>query len=156
MGIAESIEKLVDNFGEVRPTILLAVPRIFNRIYDGLQKKIAEEGGLKKTLFDAGLANADKRSRLAAEGKTSGLVEIKHKLFDKLVFSKVRERFGGRLRYAVSGGAALAPEVAEFIDKLGIFVCEGYGLTETSPIVTSNGRERARSARWASRSQTSK
>ncbi len=138
IAIAESIEKLVDNFGEVRPTLLFAVPRIFNRIYDGLQKRMAEEGGLKKALFEAGMANAEVRKQLAAEGKTSGLVEWKHAFFDRLVFSKVRARFGGRLRYAASGGAALSPEVADFIDKLGIVVCEGYGLTETSPIVTAN------------------
>ncbi len=138
IAIAESVEKLVDNFVEVRPTLLFAVPRIFNRIYDGLQKKIAEDGGLKKTLFDAAFANATKRQALAEAGKRSGLVELKHKVLDKLVFSKVRERFGGRLRFALSGGAALAPDVAEFIDKLGIFVCEGYGLTETSPIVSAN------------------
>jgi long-chain acyl-CoA synthetase len=138
LAIAESVEKLVDNFGEVRPTVLFAVPRIFNRIYDGLLKRMAEEGGLKKTLFEAGMANEQVRREMAEGGGSSFLVELKHSFFDKLVFSKVRDRFGGRLRYAVSGGAALSPEVAEFIDKLGIFVCEGYGLTETSPIVTAN------------------
>ena len=138
MAIAESIDKLVDNFGEVRPTVLYAVPRIFNRIYDGLQKRMAEEGGIKKKLFDAGMANAEKRKQLAERGETSWLVESKHKFFDGVVFSKVRDRFGGRLRYACSGGAALSPEVADFIDKLGIMVCEGYGLTETSPICTAN------------------
>ncbi|MEM1207451.1 MAG: long-chain fatty acid--CoA ligase [Acidobacteriota bacterium] len=138
MAIAESVDKLVDNFGEVRPTVMCAVPRIFNRIYDGLQKRMAEEGGLKKTLFDAAMANAEKRKQLAAQGKSSWLADRKHAFFDKLVFSKVRERFGGRLRYAISGGAALSPEVGDFIDKLGIMVCEGYGLTETSPICTAN------------------
>ncbi|RMH20883.1 MAG: long-chain fatty acid--CoA ligase [Acidobacteria bacterium] len=138
IAIAESIDKLIDNFAEVKPTIILAVPRIFNRIYDGLQKKIAEEGGIKKRLFDAAMANAEVRKKLAEQGKTSALVELKHKFYDALVFSKIRARFGGRLRYAISGGAALSPEVADFIDKLGIFVCEGYGLTETSPIVSSN------------------
>jgi long-chain acyl-CoA synthetase len=138
MAIAESVEKLVDNFAEVRPTVLFAVPRIFNRIYDGLQKKMAEAGGLKKMLFDAGMANAEVKRTLEKEGESSVLVDLKHTFFDSVVFAKVRARFGGRLRYAVSGGAALAPEVAEFIDKLGIFVCEGYGLTETSPVVSSN------------------
>ncbi len=138
MAMAESVEKLVDNFSEVKPTILLAVPRIFNRIYDGLIKRMAAEGGLKKTLFDAAMANAVKREELAAEGTSSAIADLKHKVLDKLVFSKVRDRFGGRLRFALSGGAALAPEVAQFIDRLGIFVCEGYGLTETSPIVSSN------------------
>ncbi len=138
IAIAESIDKLVDNFVEVKPTILMAVPRIFNRIYDGLLKKMEEAGGLKKTLFDAAMANADRRAELAAQGKTSWMVETKHGILDKLVFSKVRDRFGGRLRYAFSGGAALSPEVGAFIDKLGIEVYEGYGLTETSPIATAN------------------
>ena len=138
IAVAESVEKLVDNFGEVRPTILCSVPRIFNRIYDGLQKKLAEEGGLAKVLFDAAFANAEKRKALAAEGKSSAWVDLKHKVLDRLVFSKVRARFGGRLRYAFSGGAALSPEVGEFIDTLGIMVYEGYGLTETSPIATAN------------------
>jgi long-chain acyl-CoA synthetase len=138
IAIAESIEKLVDNFGEVKPTLLFAVPRIFNRIYDGLQKRMAEEGGVKKMLFESGMENAEVRKQLAAQGKTSTWVEMRHSFYDRMVFSKVRARFGGRLRYAASGGAALAQEVAEFIDKLGIVVCEGYGLTETSPIVTAN------------------
>lgn len=138
MAFAEAVDKLVDNFSEVKPTVLFAVPRVFNRIYDGLQKKIAEGGGLKKTLFDAGMRNQEKRAALAATGDSSGLLDLQHAFFDKLVFSKVRERFGGRLRFALSGGAALSPEVAHFIDKLGIFVCEGYGLTETSPIATAN------------------
>lgn len=138
MAIAESVEKLIDNLGEIKPTMLLAVPRIFNRIYDGLQKRMAAEGGLKKMLFDAGMANAEKRKQLRRAGRSSALVELKHSFFDKLVFSKVRDRFGGRMKYAISGGAALSPEVADFIDKLGIVVCEGYGLTETSPISTAN------------------
>jgi long-chain acyl-CoA synthetase len=138
MAIAEAVDKLVQNFAEVKPTILLAVPRVFNRIYDGLQKKMAEEGGLKKALFDAAIDNVVRRRELAAEGKSSWLVDTKHAVLDKLVFSKVRDRFGGRLRFAISGGAALSPEVGQFIDDLGIVVCEGYGLTETSPIVTAN------------------
>ncbi len=71
IAIAESVEKLVDNFGEVRPTLLFSVPRIFNRIYDGLQKKMAEEGGLKKVLFDAAMENADRRAQLAERGESS-------------------------------------------------------------------------------------
>ncbi len=138
MGIAEAVDKIVQNLSEVRPTLLFSVPRIFNRIYDGLNKRMAEEGGLKKKLFEAAIANEKRRRELAAEGRTCMGAELKHKLFDKLVFSKVRERFGGRLRYAFSGGAAISKEVAEFIDSLGIMVYEGYGLTETSPIATAN------------------
>jgi long-chain acyl-CoA synthetase len=138
MAIAEAVDKIVDNLGEVRPTLLFSVPRIFNRIYDGLQKRMAEEGGIKKKLFDAAMANEQRRKQLAEQGKSSGIADFKHNMFDKLVFSKVRERFGGQLKYAFSGGAAISREVAEFIDNLGIMVYEGYGLTETSPIATAN------------------
>ncbi|MEM8964338.1 MAG: long-chain fatty acid--CoA ligase [Acidobacteriota bacterium] len=138
MAINDAVENLVPNLADVRPTVLFSVPRVFNRIYDGLQKKIAEDGGLKKTLFDKGIAVAGKRKDLEAQGRSSGLLDLQYRFFDKVVFSKVRERFGGRLRYAVSGGAALSREVGEFIDRLGIYVCEGYGLTETSPIVSTN------------------
>jgi long-chain acyl-CoA synthetase len=99
---------------------------------------MAEEGGFKKTMFDAAIGNEERRRRLAEKGRSSGWADFKHALFDKLVFSKVRDRFGGRLKYAFSGGAAISKEVAEFIDNLGIMVYEGYGLTETSPIATAN------------------
>ncbi|MEO1086288.1 MAG: AMP-binding protein, partial [Acidobacteriota bacterium] len=130
IALAESVEKLVDNFAEVRPTLMYAVPRIFNRIYDGVHKKMAAGGGLKKVLFEAAMANAAERKRLQEQGRTSTIVETKHKVLDKLVLSKIRALFGGRVRYALSGGAALSPAVGEFIDNLGILVCEGYGLTE--------------------------
>jgi len=138
IGLAEAVDKIVANLAEVRPTIFASVPRVFNRIYDGLHAKMNEEGGLKKKLFDAAIATAQERKRLAAQGKHSGWLELKFKVLDKLVFSKVRERFGGRLKYAFSGGAAISREVAEFIDDLGITVYEGYGLSETSPIATMN------------------
>lgn len=138
MGIAEAVDKIVANLAEVKPTLLFSVPRIFNRIYDGLHKRMNEEGGLKLALFNKAVANAEYRKKLAQERKRSGWADFKHGIFDKLVFSKVRDRFGGRLKYAFSGGAALSREVAEFIDNLGIMVYEGYGLTETSPIATAN------------------
>lgn len=138
MGIAEAVDKIIPNLAEVQPTLLFSVPRIFNRIYDGLHKKMDAEGGIKKKLFEAALTNAAHRKRLAEQKRSSGLADLKHGVFDKLVFSKVRDRFGGRLKYAFSGGAALSKDVAEFIDNLGIKVYEGYGLTETSPIATSN------------------
>jgi long-chain acyl-CoA synthetase len=123
---------------EVRPTLFISVPRVFNRIYDGLQAKMKEDGGLKQKLFDAAIATAEQRKKLAEEGKRSAWVDFKFNILDGLVFSKVRERFGGRLKYAFSGGAAISKEVAEFIDNLGITVYEGYGLSETSPIATAN------------------
>jgi long-chain acyl-CoA synthetase len=138
MGIAEAVDKIVANLSEVRPTLLFSVPRIFNRIYDGLNKRMHEEGGLKLKLFEAAVGNAEYRKKLAESRRRSGWADFKHDIFDKLVFSKVRDRFGGRLKYAFSGGAALSQEVAQFIDNLGITVYEGYGLTETSPIATAN------------------
>jgi long-chain acyl-CoA synthetase len=138
-GLAESVESIIPNLAELRPTLLFSVPRIFNRIYDGVHKKMAEEGGTKKLLFDRTLAVANRRRTLLEDGgRTSFLLELQYLLLDALVGRKIRGRFGGRLRYAFSGGAALSPEVATFIDNLGIMVYEGYGLTETSPIVTAN------------------
>ncbi|MEM8930462.1 MAG: long-chain fatty acid--CoA ligase [Acidobacteriota bacterium] len=138
IAVAESVDKLVDNFSEVRPTLMYAVPRIFNRIYDGVHKKMAGGGGLKKVLFDRAMSVAAARKQLAAEGRSSGALDLQHRILDKLVLSKIRALFGGRVRFALSGGAALSRDVGEFIDNLGIVVCEGYGLTETSPIASAN------------------
>ncbi len=138
LGLAESVRTIVDNLGEVRPTVLISVPRIFNRLYDGLHKRMAAEGGLKRALFQRTLDVAAQRRALAAAGESSLWLEAQWRLLDALVGRKVRARFGGRLRYAASGGAALAKEVAEVIDALGVEVYEGYGLTETAPVLTAN------------------
>jgi long-chain acyl-CoA synthetase len=133
-----SAKTLMDDLPDIRPTLLVSVPAVYNRIYDGLQKLMAAEGGAKKKIFDLAMVNAERRSTLAAEGKTSRWVELQNGIYDKLVFSKVRDRFGGRLRYSISGGAAISPEVANFISALGMTVYEGYGLTETSPVSAAN------------------
>lgn len=138
IGIAESVPKLIENLGEVKPTILFSVPRVFNRIYDVLQKRIEEDSAVKRFLFNKGLSVARQRRALEEQNKSSAWLNAQYKFFDSVVFSKVRERFGGNLRYAFSGGAALSKEVAEFIDDMNILVYEGYGLTETSPIATAN------------------
>jgi len=135
MALNTSVDQLVAEMPEVRPTVLVAVPRIFNRIYDGVQKQMASKPAPIQKLFRAGLRLAAKRR----DGQPLSLLEgVTYSLANKLVFAKVREKFGGRLRYAISGGAALSKDVAEFIDSLGITVYEGYGLTETSPILTAN------------------
>ncbi|MCK6537407.1 MAG: long-chain fatty acid--CoA ligase [Polyangiaceae bacterium] len=135
LGINDAVENLVANLAEVQPTILFAVPRIFNRIYDGVNKQMTEKPGFIQSLFRNAVKNRTKKGRGEDVGVWSGMgISIA----DSIIFSKIRQKFGGRLKYAVSGSAALSKEVAEFIDALGIEVYEGYGLTETSPIATAN------------------
>ncbi len=139
LGIAESVEKLLANMGEIKPTVIMAVPRIFNKLYAGLNKKMEGMPSLRRKLLLAALANAGERRKLREAGRHSPFIELKHAILDRVVLSKLRETFfGGRLRYAFSGGAAISREVAEFIDNIGVTVYEGYGLTETSPIATAN------------------
>jgi len=138
IGIAERVDTIVDNLSEVRPTVLFSVPRIWNKIYDGLNKKVAKEPRMKQWLFRAAMANAARVRPLQLEGKPTGVRGLLDRVFDRVVFSQIREKLGGRLKYAISGGAALSPEVARFIDNLNILVFEGYGLSETSPIATAN------------------
>jgi long-chain acyl-CoA synthetase len=135
MGLNDEVPNLIGNLAEVKPTILIAVPRIFNRIYDGVNKQMLDRPKPIQALFRAGIRAATQKKRGQALTLGQGLALA---AADKLIFSKVRGRFGGRLRFSVSGSAALAREVAEFVDALGISVYEGYGLTEASPVVTAN------------------
>jgi len=135
-----SAKTLLRDMPEISPTILVAVPTVFNKVYDGLNKLMASEGGITQKMFNAAMSNAHKKAEMEKRGKRSRIVDIQNDLFDKIVFSKVRARFGGRVKYAFSGGAAISTEVAEFISAVGIVVYEGYGLTETSPIATCNVR----------------
>jgi long-chain acyl-CoA synthetase len=138
LALAPSEEDIMKSLLEVQPTLLFSVPKLFNRIYDKLQERIHERGTVARRLFEDGLDNARIRRRVRAAGKARGAVELKAKLYERFVFQPVRAQFGGHVRYAVCGGAALAPEVAEFVDSLGITLYEGYGLTECSPIVSTN------------------
>jgi long-chain acyl-CoA synthetase len=135
MAINDELPKLLDNMAEVKPTVLVAVPRIFNRIYDAVTREIAGRPALLKKIIEGGVQGAIKRSR----GEPLGPLEKVELAFDDLVvFQKIRDKFGGKLRYAFTGSATISKHVAEFIDALGITVYEGYGLTETSPVVTTN------------------
>ncbi len=139
LAIAESVEKLLANMAEIGPSLVFSVPRVFNKLYAGLNKKMEAMPPLRRKLLNAAMANAAARRALNDNGKRSAFVELKHKLFDAVVLSKVRGAFfGPNLKYAFSGGAAISREVAEFIDNIGVTVYEGYGLTETSPIATCN------------------
>ncbi len=138
LGIAESPATVASDLAVVKPNWLIAVPRVFNRIYDGLNKKMEETGGLAKTLFDMGVAAAKKKRELAAEGKSCLLTNLKFKIADKIVFSKVREKMGGRLMGAMSGSAAMNPDIAQFFFDIGIPIYDCYGMTETSPAISMN------------------
>ncbi len=138
LAIAPNEDEIVKSLQEVKPTLLFSVPKLYNRLYDRMQERIRQEGAMTRRLFDEALENARKRRRIRSQGKARGMIELKAKVYDRLVFERIREQFGGRVRYAVSGGAQLAPEVAEFVDSLGITLYEGYGLTEAAPIVSTN------------------
>jgi long-chain acyl-CoA synthetase len=133
--LSESVNKILDNLAEIKPTMLMSVPRIFNRIYESVTNKIHRGPALIRWLFKHGMAGAENRR----EGRPSTMMQnFGYAVADKLIFKKIRGAFGGRLKYAISGGAALQVEVASFIANLGITVYEGYGLSETSPLVSSN------------------
>jgi long-chain acyl-CoA synthetase len=135
LAICESVDKILDNLAEAKPTVLFSVPRIFNKLYGAVQKQISTKPGFIQSMVKSSLATRRKQRMGEEVSLGEGLVLA---LTDKVVFSKVRARFGGNLKYAFSGGAAISTDVAEFIDGLGITVYEGYGLTETSPITTAN------------------
>jgi long-chain acyl-CoA synthetase len=130
VSIMESIDTLGQDFLAVRPNFIVAVPRIFNKIYSGIQLKMEEEGGLTKKLFDATCAEAKK-----CRNKRKSL---KLKILDKIVFDKIRARFGGRLAGAMTASALMNPGIAEFFKDLGIPTYDCYGLTETAPAITMN------------------
>ncbi|APR85252.1 Long-chain-fatty-acid--CoA ligase [Minicystis rosea] len=135
MALCEGVDKIIANLAEVQPTLLMSVPRIFNKIYDGVNKQMSEKPAVIRSLFQAGIRAATKQKK---SGDLGFMEKATLAIADKVVFSKIRAKFGGRLKYAFSGGSALSKDVAEFIDALGITVYEGYGLTETSPIATAN------------------
>jgi long-chain acyl-CoA synthetase len=125
------VDKIIDNLGVVKPTFMGAAPRIFEKAYSRIITMVASEG--KKGIFDKAFAVGLEVKRLEAAGKSVPLpLKLKFKLFDKLVFTKVRSRFGGNVRFFISGSAALNREVAEWFNAAGIQILEGYGLTETS------------------------
>ncbi len=131
----DSVDRLLDDLVEVRPTILVAVPRIFNKIHASVRDQIAGRARWIQRLFSRGLA----ASIRARRGEPLALGDrVARWLADHLIFSKIRARFGGHLRYAISASATLSLEVGEFVDGLGLDVYEGYGLSETSPVVSSN------------------
>ncbi|MYS87281.1 MULTISPECIES: AMP-dependent synthetase/ligase [Streptomycetaceae] len=127
------IPKLITNLPIVRPTFMAAAPRVFEKVYNSVHVRMRAEGGLKYKIFRWAIGVGREMSQTRQAGRTpSALLNAKYRLADRLVFAKLRDLFGGRLKGCISGSVALSPDVAEFFDAIGIPILEGYGLTEAS------------------------
>jgi len=136
---AESIDKLRENLPETRPHFICSVPRVFEKVYAGAMARAEGGSPAKRKIFHWALGVGKEVSRLKqAKRPVPGALAFKYRLAEKLVFSKMQAALGGRLRFAVSGGAPLSREIAEFFHAAGILILEGYGLTETCPVLTNN------------------
>jgi long-chain acyl-CoA synthetase len=127
------VERIIDNLAVVRPTFMGAAPRIFEKAHARIVTMTADEGGIKKMIFDrAFVVGRDVSQRKLAGQKIPPHLTVQHAVFDKLVFSKIRARFGGRVRFFISGAAKLNQDIAEWFYAAGVLILEGYGLTETA------------------------
>ena len=136
---AESTFTVAQNMKEVAPTVMLSVPRLYETMHERILRAVQEGSGLKQKIFHWGVSVGSAVSSAIQQGKKpSALLQLQQNIADKLVFAKLKEATGGRLRFFVSGGAALPQSIAEFFHAAGILILEGYGLTETSPVISLN------------------
>jgi long-chain acyl-CoA synthetase len=142
---AESVQVVAQNLLEVRPHMFVSVPRVYEKVLAKVLENVARSPASKQKIFEwaRGIGRRSVPYRLRGK-KPSGVLGVELALADKLVFSKIRARLGGRFEFAISGGAPLAPDVAEFFWGAGIEIYEGYGLSETSPVLTVNSPGKAR------------
>ncbi|SHO49650.1 AMP-dependent synthetase/ligase [Desulfopila aestuarii] len=140
IGFIRDVTTIVEDMRNVAPTFLIAVPRVFNKIYDGIRHKMNEKGGLALKLFNMGIESAKELRAPAGQGKNVLLAKLKFAIADRIVFQKIREGFGGRLESALTASAMMNLEVAQFFTDIGLPVYDAYGLSETSPAVTMNCR----------------
>ena len=139
---AESIETVAANMGEVRPTIAVGVPRFFEKVYGRVMAAMAAAPAIRRMIFNWAVSVGKAATpHIAKDEPLPGLLGFKHGLAEKLVFHKLRGRLGGRIRMFISGAAPLPQHLAEFFYALGLPIYEGYGLTETSPLVSINTQE---------------
>jgi long-chain acyl-CoA synthetase len=142
---AESIEKVPANMAEVRPTLMFSTPRLYEKMYARVREKVASDPPARQKVFHWAIGVGARAFAHQVAGTTPGpLLKLQKAVADKLVFSKVRERVGGRLRLFVSGGAPLAKDINEFFGAAGLLIFEGYGLTETSPVIAVNAPQALR------------
>ncbi len=144
IAFAESIDSVPENLLEIRPTVMMMVPRLAERVYYRLTKKIDASPVWKQLVFRSAFkAGREYREELRA-GTLSLWTAVRYGLADRLVFRPFRERLGGRIRFLVSGGAALSATLAEFFEAAGVIILEGYGMTESSPVISFNRLENYR------------
>ena len=136
---AENMETIADNMIESSPTIVVCVPRVFEKIHAKFMQGIKDAPKIRQNLFNWALRVGRKYSKLSVSKQKIGYwLSFKHKIANKLIYSKVKARFGGKIKFFVSGGAPLSKHLAEFFAAVDITILEGYGLTETSPVLTVN------------------
>ncbi len=137
---ADGADQLLTNLGEARPTIMTAVPRLYESMYQRILRGVAKQGGLKARLFHLALELG--RKRYADPASLTLWERLLDRLTDRLVRDKIRARFGGRLKAMISGGAALNPDIGIFFDALGLCILQGYGQTEAAPVISANPPDR--------------
>ena len=136
---AESTFTVAQNMKEIAPTVMLSVPRLYETMHERILRAVQEGSSLKQKIFHWGVSVGSAVSSAIQQGKNpSAILRLQQGIADKLVFAKLKEATGGRLRFFVSGGAALPQSIAEFFHAAGILILEGYGLTETSPVISMN------------------
>jgi long-chain acyl-CoA synthetase len=138
IAFADSIDTVAENMIEIRPTIIVTVPRLFERIYSKIIKSVENSSETKQKLFYWALEIGKKYAASKRDGLIPLILKTKNMIADRLVFEQIRAKTGGRIRFFVSGGAALPREIGEFFEAVRIKITEGYGLTETSPIISAN------------------
>ncbi|HTY58767.1 MAG TPA: long-chain fatty acid--CoA ligase [Bacteroidota bacterium] len=144
VAFAESVETVRDNMLEVRPTIVTTVPRLFERIQSRIIKQVDAGSPLRRKLFYWAIGVGREYAAAVKERNVGLPLRLRHALADRLVFSRVKSRTGGRMRFFCSGGAALGKEFGEFFEAVGLSIIEGYGLTESSPVISVNRLDRYR------------
>ncbi|MFN5026219.1 MAG: AMP-dependent synthetase/ligase [Bacteroidota bacterium] len=139
VAFAQSLEALSNNIIEARPHAITTVPRLLERIEERVRKNVTQKGGMSLKIFNWAFHVGEQRRHNHEAGKGNGpLLTLQLALAEKLVFSKIKARLGGQMEIMISGGGAMPKHVGEFFGNMGVRVCEGYGLTETSPLVTVN------------------